>query len=446
MDTLVIDLERKSSTTFLIGETIGEEGQEKKQDAPEFAALEASVACATVSTTTEYSTNESTCQIAPASTGKPGGNEKSASSLADGIEYSTEALACQIEPTPTLAEIEGLIGDAAKERIASAHRELEETRARLGRERIARERALASMQSRQSEMKEGLANLAGERAKMEDKARAFLGGDVLKAVLDKIHVGFNARQLDLEADLKEAEAAIAEAQTEAQAAEISDALEQQLGEQELERLEGAAPEVADEVRLVLSAEENLAEARKILKEGMLQDAAALLERAKAGGADSALTEEMERELAEANKKRRAREMIARLTANPDQVGATRRIHRIMEDAQQAGVAELVAPFANKALDTAREAANARFAQARPIADHLVSEGLVPVVGDGRIEAWKEERRNGNGTLWRLERILTLRGGEGWRTEMPRNPLTEKQVPSRVRHSRWYRPSRTDPAH
>ncbi len=409
MDTLVIDLERNANATFLLGE----EGQEKKQDAPEFAALGASsVACATTESTTEYNTNESVCQI---------------------------------EPIPSLAEIEGLIGDAAHERIANAHQELAETRARLGRERLAREKALASMQVRQSEMQESFANLAGERAKMESKARAFLGGDVLKAVLDKIHIAFNARQLDLEADLKDAEAAITEAQTEAQAAEITDALELQLDEQELERLEGAAPEVADKVRLVLSAEENLAEARKTLNEGRLQDAAALLERAKVGGADAALAGEVERELAEANKKRRAREMIARLTANPDQAGATRRIHRIMEEAQQAGVAELVAPFANKALDSAREAANARFAQARPIADHLVTEGFVPVVGDGRIEAWKEERRNGNGTLWKLERILTLRGGEGWRTETPRNPLTEKQVPARVRHSRWYRPSRTDPA-
>lgn len=483
MDTLTVELERSAKTTFRVGDTIEEEN-EKKQDAPELAAHGAStVAFATTFPTTEYSTNESTCQIAPASTRTPKGNEKSARNPADESEYSTEALACQIAPVvveseegdginkraaivaahpdstkystraavcqieliPTLSEIEALIGDAAHERIEAAHRELEETRARLRRERIAREKALQSMQSRMNELQEGLANLDSERSKMENKACAFLGGDVLKAVLEKIHLAFNARQLDLEADLKDAEAAIVEAQTEAQAADLTDALELQLGEQELERLEGAAPEVAQKVRLVLSAEENLAEARKALNEGVLRDAAALLEQAKAGGADAAQAVQLERELEEANKKRRARDMIARLTANPDQVGAARRIHKIMEEAQQAGVAELVAPFANKALDTAREAANARFAQARPIADHLVSDGFVPVVGDGRIEAWKEERRNANGTLWKLERTLTLRGREGWTTETPRNPLTQKELPARVRHSRWYHPTRSEPA-
>ena len=413
MDTLTVDLERNAKTMLRVEETI-EEGREEKQDAPESAALGASsVAFATSHPTTEY---------------------------------TTEAELCQVVSLPSLDAIEAQIASAERERIENAFRELEATRERLGRERIAREKAGAAMQNRVSEVKTKLANLADEREKMEEKARAFLGGEALKAILEKIHLAFNARQLELEADLKDGEAAVAEALTESQAVEITDALELQLDEQELERLEGAAPEAAEQVRLRLAAAENLIHAHEAVQEGMLQDAAVLLEQARAGGADPAEVAEAERELTEAQGKKPVRDLIARITSNPDQVGATRRIHRLMEEARKAGVAEQVAPFANTALDKAREAANARFLQARPIADHLANEGYVPVVGDGRIEAWREVKRNGNGTRWSLEQILTLRGKEGWTTETPRNLVTEKQVPARVRHSRWYRPTCTDPAH
>ncbi len=171
---------------------------------------------------------------------------------------------------------------------------------------------------------------------------------------------------------------------------------------------------------------------------MVHDAEVLLEQAKAGQADPAQVAEVEEALAEAHKAKLTRDLIARVSANPDQLGTVRRIHQLMEEARKAGVAQQVAPFANQALDAARDAANARFAQARPIADHLAGEGFIPVVGDGRIEVWKEVSRNGNGIGWSLERILTLRGQEGWVTEMPRNPITRKELPPRVRHSRWFR--------
>ncbi len=171
---------------------------------------------------------------------------------------------------------------------------------------------------------------------------------------------------------------------------------------------------------------------------MIQDAQVPLQQAKADQADSVRIAEVEQALAEARKSKLARDLIARVSANPDQLCAVRRIHQLMEEARKVGVADQVAPFANKALDAARDAANARFAQARPIADHLASEGFIPVVGDGRIEVWKVVSRNGNSVGWSLDRILTLRGQEGWVTETPRNPITRKELPPRVRHSRWFR--------
>ena len=100
------------------------------------------------------------------------------------------------------------------------------------------------------------------------------------------------------------------------------------------------------------------------------------------------------------------------------------------------MANLVTHDANRALEAARHAANARYAQARPIADHLASEGFVPVVGDGRIEAWKEISRNSHGTAWTLDRVMLLRG-QSWETETPRVPITRRQLPKRVQNSRWF---------
>ena len=389
----------EQTTQFVVVEA------EEKENAPEFAAHGTLVAFATALPTTKYSTEPSRCQAAP---------------------------------IPTLEEIEAIITGAARQRIETTYREVEDTRARIQRERTAREVAIGVIQDRVSQIKAALAGLEDERAKMEERARAFLAGEELKAVLEKIHLAFNAKQLELETALTTIEIAAAEARVEVEASSVTDALELQLVEQELERLEGVAPEVANSVRLTATAAEKLAAALQALQEGMIQDAEVVLEQAKAGNSDPAQIAEVEQALAEAGRSKLARDLIARVSANPDQLGAVRRIHQLMEEARQAGVADQVAPFANKALDAARDGANARFAQARPIADHLATEGYIPVVGDGRIEVWKEVSRNGNGVGWSLDRILNLRGQEGWVTETPRNPITRKELPPRVRHSRWFR--------
>jgi hypothetical protein len=412
MDTPVVD--RTGIPPLVIVEASEEEHAAQKKNAPESAALGTfAVACATTLSTTEY---------------------------------TPEPMACQLGAIPTLNEIEATIATAAHTRIVAAQQELDDTRSRLDRECTARERALQAMQERVGQTKTALDGLAEERNALERKAQAFLGGEELKAVLGQIHLAFNTRQLELEAGLAEAQAQLEEAQTEAQAASLTDALELQLAEQELERLQAAAPEVAQEIQLAATAVEKLAAALQAAQEGLLADAATLIEQAKAGQVDPLQIAEAERVLAQAQQAKQARDLIARVSANADQPGATRRIHKLMEEAQAAGVADKVAPFANRALETARDAAKARFAQARPIADHLASEGYIPVLGDGRIEAWKQVSRNGHGKVWSLDHLLILRGKEGWRTETPRNPITRKELPPRVRHSRWYRSAGEQPAH
>lgn len=399
------------NTTLAVVET-----DEEKRDASRAANSEASVAFATTQSTTEY---------------------------------TTERVDCQVNATPTVAELEQAIASAARMRIEAARRELQDTRGRIERERTARELALKAVQERVNQAEAALDGLAGERGAMESRARAFLGGDELQAMLGKIHLAFNARQLELEDELAVARTDAAEAQADVEAASVSDALELQLAEQEVERLESAAPEVAEQVQLVESAGEKLALAAEAVGDGLLRDAAVLLDQARAGMADSAEIANVERALAEAQKDLGARDLIARLNANVDQPGAVRRIRALMNAPEFATLTERVQAHADRALRMARDAANARFAQARPIADHLASEGLIPVVGDGRIEAWKQVSRNAavrsdNGTaaphggVWTLDHLLVLHTDGEWVTERPGNPITSKELPARVRHSRWFR--------
>jgi hypothetical protein len=316
------------------------------------------------------------------------------------------------------------------------------------------------MQERASQIQATLDGLAGERAAMEGRARVFFGGDALRATLGQIHLAFNARQLELEDALATARTDAVDAQAEIEAAGVSDALELQLAEQEFERLESAAPEVAQALQRAAAISQIIASARQAIQDGMLHDAAALIEQAKKTNADplasrfvraqgtagdqSAAIGELDRALAEAHKAQLARDLIARLNKTCDRPGAFKRIKQIEEEAATAGVADQVASAAAQAEQVARRAANERFAQARPIADHLVVEGYVPVVGDGRIEAWKLTSHNihshsrGNEGSWVLDRILVLRANGEWVTEKPRVPVTRKTLTPYVKRSRWYR--------
>jgi len=381
-------------------------GDDEKENAPELATLEASVAFATVLPTTKYTTDPS---------------------------------ACQIDPAPTLEEIESEIAAAAHNRIEAALGDLNETRARIERERAARENALKAAQKRADATRSDLDRLASERAAMEHRAQAFLVGDLLKATLEKIHLAFNMRQLELEDALAVAEADVQETQTEIQ-----------LTEQHLDRLEAVAPEVAATVHLAADAAANLSAALQAAKEGLLRDAQVLLQKAKAGNTAPTQIAEVEHVLAETQRAKIARDLMAQMDAIAERPGAVRRIRKLIEEADAAGVAKHVARHAQRALNTAHRFSKTRYAQAKPIAEHLADEGFVPVIGDGRIEAWKQVARNSASSptstnmVWTLARILSLRSSGEWSTETPRNPITQKELPMRVRHSRWFRPAGAHP--
>lgn len=341
-----------------------------------------------------------------------------------------------------MEEIGAAIAVAARQRIKSVRRELDETRARIEREQVARETTLQAMQERVRNIQASLAGLTVERAELEKRARTFLSGDELNAMLGHLHLAFNARQLELEDALATAKTDEAEAQAEIQAANVTDALELQLAQQELERLEASAPEVAQAIQLAESAGQIIAAARRAVTDGLLRDAANLLDQAKAANADPNEIAEVEQAIGAAKRNEVMRDLVARINTYAEQPGAIKRIRELIQEAKAAGVADTVIPHAERMMQIARHAANVRFAQARPIADHLVKEGFVPVLGDGRLEAWTKVSRNSDSksehpAMWVLDHILSLRGTGEWRTEKPRVPVTRKTLSPRVMRSRWY---------
>jgi hypothetical protein len=248
----------------------------------------------------------------------------------------------------------------------------------------------------------------------------------------------------LEDALTLAEADTQETQHQIQAALVADTLELQLAEEHLTELEAAAPEVADSVHLMASAEEHLLAARQAVHAGRLAEGEEWLAKAKRGNADPLRMAEVEDALISAKQAKVVNDWVVRLNTNGEQPGSVSRIKRLIEEAQKEGVTELIAADADRALRSARRAANARYAQARPIAAHLAEEGYAPVIRDGRIEVWKAMTGKTHGaaaghgatdqprTAWTLDRIMVLRGGT-WRTEKPSVPIVRQGWPKNARH-------------
>ncbi len=399
MNSTTIFAEPPAIPTFVVGE----DGE--KKNAQEFVALEAS----SVAFTTGLQQPKCT----------------------------TDVPACQIAVLPTLDEIEREIASAARGRIETALCEVNEARERIELERSERALALKTADERVSALQSQLNALEGERAAMEQRAKIFLSGDTLKSTMSNIHLAINVRQLELEDSLATAQANAQEIVTEIEATAVTDALELQFAEQNLEQLEAAAPDVASRVRLAASAADNIAAARQTAIDGRLAEARSFLDKAKDGNADFDQIEEVEQLLAEAEQKHIANDLIKRMDAVVDQSGAVRRIRKLIAEATSQGVGDRIERHAARALRAARKAANARFAQARPIAEHLVDEGLVPFVGDGRIEAWLEIAKNGHGPTWTLDRVLVLREGV-WNTKKPSVPITSHEPPEPLKRSQWFR--------
>jgi hypothetical protein len=339
---------------------------------------------------------------------------------------------CDTEILP-LAVIEERIRDAAQARIESAHQALAEADARIEGEQATREKWIAEARGGVTDLQQQLQGLAAQRETLEQRAQVFLVADERKEMLAQIHLTFNARQLELEGALDQANCDLDALDADHQAQLLVEALELQLLRGDIETLEQTAPDVADQMRLARDAQANVERAIHLAQEGAVADAEKTLALARAGGADEARITEAERVLADAKRRLATRELIARIQGVlPELPGAVGRLKRLRQEANSAGVLPRVESFLNRALHQARTAASARYREAALHAEHLTGQGLVPCIGDGRMEAWKPA-----GNKWLLVEVWNLRDNT-WVGTKPRVRLIRETLPRRMRKSRWYR--------
>lgn len=338
-----------------------------------------------------------------------------------------------------LPDIERVLNEAAQQRLVNARQELTEAHNRIESERAVRLQQLESVQSALNEHQQQLATLCAQRSQYEQRARVFLYGDERERMLAQIHLTFNARQLELETALAEQRCTLETLESEHHATTVAEELELQLLRDDIETLEQAAPEMAERVQLTMDAPQHLDNAIRFARDGAISDAEHELGLAQAGGIAESELLAAENALADARRRSTVRDLIAQIqNLQSDAPGAVQHLKRLEQTANYLGVSANIEPFLNRALKLARAAATTRYREASLQADYLAEQGLIPCVGDGRIEAWRAQENK-----WLLTEVWTFHQGV-WVGHQPRARVTRSEIPRRVRRSPWYKSQRFAP--
>ncbi|MCC7162454.1 MAG: hypothetical protein IT331_08165 [Anaerolineae bacterium] len=342
---------------------------------------------------------------------------------------------CQ-DPEPKilpLAQIAAQLRDAAMRRLLESHNALQEIQTRIAQERAEREQKLEIAHATIAVLQTQLTNLDAERAQYEKSVQILLTGGEREQMLAQLQVSFNARQIELESEIQAAEHALANLNYEHYAAIIGEEVELQLLNTDIETLTQAAPEVAKNIEHELAAPFHLERAIALAHEGQLADAEHELQQAQAGKLSETDIAAAETAILEAKRRAHARELIASIQAvGTENAGAVLQLKRLALRAENLGVASNVATFLNRALKLARATATERYREATIQADYLASQGFIPCVGDGRIEAWQQTRQG-----WTLIELWSYQQGV-WVGHRPRARVTRTDIPRRVRRSRWFK--------
>lgn len=342
---------------------------------------------------------------------------------------------CQ-DPEPKilpLAQIAAQLRDAAMRRILESHNALQEIQTRIAQERAEREQKLEIAHATIAVLQTQFANLDAERAQYEKSAQILLTGGEREQMLAQLHLSFNARQVELESEIHSAEHELANLNYEHYAAIIGEEVELQLLTTDIETLTQAAPEVAKNIENELAAPLHLERALSFAREGQITDAEHEFQQALSGKLSENEIAAAEDAIRDAKRRAHARELIASIQAvGTENAGAVLQLKRLAQRAENLGVASNVATFLNRALKLARATATERYREATIQADYLASQGFIPCVGDGRIEAWQQTRQG-----WTLIELWSYQQGV-WVGHQPRARVTRTDIPRRVRRSRWFK--------
>ena len=269
-------------------------------------------------------------------------------------------MADSVAEIPSWTDVKAQLRESLRASIEQTHAELEEAKERIARAQAKRQEELAQARAKVEKLEAQFETLGSELAKVMAIARQTLSGKELDEAVGQINLAHAAETEQLEGELNDAKMALAALEAADEAACEDERLELQMLQARLEELEELDPEVAREVELRLSAESNARKAIRLARNGEIAEAQEALELAKAGQAPADLLARAEKAIAEAERRREIRVMIARIQAvDPASREAMAQLQELAEEAERKGIMENVVSFLNYVKKLALQAERVR---------------------------------------------------------------------------------------
>ena len=323
-------------------------------------------------------------------------------------------------------DVKAQLTDTLRVSIEQAHAEIEEATERISATQAERQSRLAEVGGKVKGHESRFVALGLELSQALTIARHTLSGDELHAIVGQINLAHAAESEKLASALGAAEMAHAALGAVDEAARADEAIELQLYQEHLAELAEIRPELAAQVRLQRSAEQNAHRALEAARKGELAEAEAALDLAIAGEASAELVARAEATLAEANHRAEVRGLIARVQAiDPGASKALDGLAKLAREAEEKGVTNNVVSFINHQKKLAEKTARQRGRErarlwgiARREAE-LWGENGIPQpgarleFGPGRIKVFLQNKKG-----WVLDSIHTYRDGVWQKRSQP----------------------------
>ena len=336
---------------------------------------------------------------------------------------TTESPVCQVKSGDFVGiasweDVKAQLAESLCVSIEQAHAELEETAKRIARTQTERQAKLTSARARGQELDGQLQALGHELSQAMAIARHTLSGEALNEAVGQINLAHAAESEKLEGILDTAEMALAGLEAADEAARADGEIEFQLLQEHLAELEELGPELADQVRLKRSAEENAHRAIRAAREGEIDEAEQALDLAVAGEASAELVARAEATLAEAKHRAEVRGLIARVQAiDPGARKALDDLATLAREGNEKGITANVVSFLNRQKNLAEKIARQRgredgrlWSLARKEAQRWAENGLPEPgakleFGPGRIKVFLKAKKG-----WVLDSVHVYRDG------------------------------------
>ena len=367
----------------------------------------------------KMSSKKKAAQPGKATAANHAGNNPASTCLND----TTNPQVCQVKSGENVGiaswdAVKAQLAESLRVSIEQAHAELEEATKRIAQAQAQRRVHLAEAKARVEELDSQLQVLGAELAQTMAIARHTFSGEALNKAVGQINLAHAAEMGYLEGNLSAAEMALAGLEVADEVAAGDEEIELQLFQEHLAELEELGPELADQVRLKRSAEQNAHRAIRAAREGEIAEAEAALDLAVVGEASAELVAQAEATLTEAKHRAEVRGLIARVQAiAPRSRKALDGLAKLAQEAEEKGITANVVSFLNRQKNLAEKIARQRgredgrlWSLARKEAQRWAENGIPEPgakleFGPGRIKVFLKAKKG-----WVLDSVHVYRDG------------------------------------